>query len=383
MKEFLATTLLAELMNWDSQKAQEEMSRLSAMAKFKFNEYQQFNPGTRFMESLARWLGQFKAEDRNTAYEFIMENLIFISNDEVLHLVEITFQAKINPKLLEMTADTLGVPNYLVEKITRSSVYKTNLRKTLFVGMSDGSRIAHFRRNNPQISNEQVHPTYEISVAKCNDLIEDLEKDLKRFSLEGKQRFENAFLIDDFTASGLSYFRIKKYNAQGQPVYGGKIYKFLNRLINGTEKEDLLFQQVFASEISVSIIFYIATNSALKHIEESLSEWQDLKDSGITCDVSAIHPLDDKAIKSKITSNENFLNLIKDQFDDRVVDSNIQVGAHKNPWLGFNECGLTVVLNHNCPNNSLPLIWTPVAPMGQDMFSGLFPRMSRHKDDTE
>lgn len=383
MKEFLATRLLAELMKWDSDKAQQEMTKLSAMAKFKFNEYQQFTPGTRFMESLARWLSQFEPRDRNTAYSFIMENLIFFSNDEVLHLVEISFHEQINPRLLTMTGNELGVPDYFVEKITKSNTYKTNLRKSLFIGMSDGSRIAHFRRNNPQISNEQVHPTYELSVAKCKDLIEDLNEDLKKYSPEGEQRFENVFLIDDFTASGLSYFRVKKQDDKGKPIYGGKIFKFLNRLLNGVQKEDEEFRKVFNSKLSVSIIFYIATNSALEHIREMINEWEDLKAPDITCDVSAIHPIDDEAIKNNILSSTDFLKLIEDKFDNRVVDSNIQVGAHEKPWLGFNECGLTVVLNHNCPNNSLPIIWTPVAPVGQKVFSGLFPRMSRHKDEAE
>lgn len=383
MKEFLATRLLAELMKWDSDKAQQEMTKLSAMAKFKFNEYQQFTPGTRFMESLARWLSQFDQKDRSVAYSFVMDNLIFFSNDEVLHLVEITFHEQINPKLLTMTGNDLGIADYLVEKITKSDTYKVSLRKSLFIGMSDGSRIAHFRRNNPQISNEQVHPTYELSVAKCKDLIKDLNEDLEKYKLDGEQRFENVFLIDDFTASGLSYFRIKKYDDQGKPVYGGKIFKFLNRLLNGDQNEDEDFKKVFYSKLSVSIIFYIATNSALTHIRKMVEGWKDLISSDITCDVSAIHPIDDEAIKDSVLSSESFLKLIKDNFDPRVVDSNIQVGAHDNPWLGFNECGLTIVLNHNCPNNSLPIIWTPIAPVGQKVFSGLFPRMSRHKDEVE
>ena len=89
----------------------------------------------------------------------------------------------------------------MVRKITESAEYKEMLRRSLFIGISDGSRIDLFRRSKREISNEQVFPSYHISEKKALDMISEL----KKAGFEGK--FNSLFLIDDFTASGKSYFR--------------------------------------------------------------------------------------------------------------------------------------------------------------------------------
>jgi hypothetical protein len=44
--------------------------------------------------------------------------------------------------------------------------------------------------------------------------------------------------------------------------------------------------------------------------------------------------------------------------------------------LGFAGCALPLVLSHNTPNNAVYLLWGPE----QYEYSGLFPRVVRHKD---
>lgn len=62
-------------------------------------------------------------------------------------------------------------------------------------------------------------------------------------------------------------------------------------------------------------------------------------------------------------------------FDSNIINKHYKKGKHDNPYLGFNECGLPLILNHNTPNNSLPILWLP-----DDMrYKGLFPRVTRHK----
>lgn len=46
-----------------------------------------------------------------------------------------------------------------------------NSRKTASVGMSDGARIDYTRRQNLDISNEQVLPYYETSEGKVKELL--------------------------------------------------------------------------------------------------------------------------------------------------------------------------------------------------------------------
>ena len=66
------------------------------------------------------------------------------------------------------------------------------------------------------------------------------------------------------------------------------------------------------------------------------------------------------------------MNFISKYFDDTVVDEHYKKGKHDLPYLGFNECGLPLVLNHNSPNNSLAILWLPA----DKKYKGLFPRIS-------
>jgi hypothetical protein len=223
MRAELAEKLLGKIMDWNPDKISQERPLLQALANLKYDEYQQFSPGTRFIESLVKWLSQFEnTEEKKTAYDFIINQLIFISNDQISHLVNITFSEKVNPFLIEKTALKLKISQYLVRKIVESPDYIEMLRRSLFIGISDGSRIDLFRRSKREISNEQVFPSYHISPTKADDMKKELNKLFK-----GK--FNSIFLIDDFTASGKSYFRIEK----GNPA--GKIHTFLKSLFSEGE----------------------------------------------------------------------------------------------------------------------------------------------------
>ena len=138
MRSALAEKLLIKIMNWTSEEVSKERPLLQALASFKYDEYQQFSPGIRFIESLVKWLAQFeKIEERIIAYSFIMNKLIFISNDQIAHLVNITFSEKINPILILKTAKKIKIESYLVRKITESAEYKEMLKTSLFIGIID------------------------------------------------------------------------------------------------------------------------------------------------------------------------------------------------------------------------------------------------------
>ena len=76
MRKDLAETLLASIMGWSDASKATERARLESFASYKFDQYQQFSPGRRFIESLALWLGQFDAGDeRQVAYDFVRNRL--------------------------------------------------------------------------------------------------------------------------------------------------------------------------------------------------------------------------------------------------------------------------------------------------------------------
>ena len=63
MKDALAENLLAHVLGWNAEDMARERPLLQAMASYKYDDYQQFSPGMRFIESLARWLASFTTAD--------------------------------------------------------------------------------------------------------------------------------------------------------------------------------------------------------------------------------------------------------------------------------------------------------------------------------
>ena len=70
----------------------------------------------------------------------------------------------------------------------------------------------------------------------------------------------------------------------------------------------------------------------------------------------------------EIIEQEKYLNR------DKVVTEPFKNGSIEEPWKGFNGCGLSIVLSHNTPNNSLSVLWQDAEPN----YPSLFPRISRH-----
>lgn len=369
MRIALAEKLLVKVMNWTPAEVAVERPLIQAMANFKYDEYQQFSTGIRFIESLARWLGQFDAgTERNTAYNFIKSNLIFISNDQVSHLVNICFDEKINPILMGKAAIQLQTEDYFVKQLYSSKEYTELRRRSLFLGASDGSKIDHLRRSSG-ISNEQVFASYYISSEKIKDML----KELKKAGFEGK--FNSVFLIDDFTGSGLSYFRTE------DGKYKGKIYTFLNLLFDKEEKEKnperyILSDLVNTDNLDIHIFFYIAKRSSVEYLDAKIAEWKAGMGFSFNHSVDAIQFLEDD-IKEQVLKDTAFIELAKKYFDPAVMTDSYQKGKHDEPYLGFDECALPLILYHNTPNNTLPLLWMPESDNGN---VGLFPRVNRHKE---
>jgi len=358
MRITLAERLLAKTLDWTPEQISTERRLLQALGDFKFDGYYQFSHGIRFIESLMRWLKQFdNIEEKRTAYEFIKQKLIFISNEQMLHLVGVAFSEKVSPRIVNKSAEALSLKPYQLHKIVSSDEYKANFRKTMFIGLSDGSRIDQFRRAG-KISNEQVLTTYSISNEKAAEMQKDLQVIYKG------QKFNSIFLIDDFTASGKSYFRGNEKK--------GKIYKFFTDLFDNTKLDNLIDK----SSLDIHILFYVATTYSIKNLEEAINVWKKANSHNFKLTIDAVQ-LIDETVSNGVTSDQALMKLCEKYFDQSIIDTHYKVGKTAKPYLGFDECALPLVLNHNTPNNSLPILWLP----DDKDFRGIFPRVTRHKDE--
>ncbi len=364
MRDALAERLLAEVMEWTPEDIARERPILQALALYKYDEYQQFSPGMRFIESLARWLGQFaSAQERRTAYDFVRSQLVFISADEVRHLVSTAYPDHIRRLLLEEAGKSMGVAPWQVRHISESSAFRALQRQTLFLGLSDGARTDAFRRANPELSNEQVLQTYDGTADRTPDLLAKLAADLSGLdttSGESPPRFRTLVLLDDFSGSGITYLR---QEAEGE--IAGKLAKVHRSIMS-----DDLGQLVDVGRCRVLLVIYVGTEQARAHVR---TLWNTLSGKdGIPLDILILQELgpSTRLIRG---SADPLVPLIEQYYDSSIEDDHTRKGG-ADVRYGFADCGLTVVLSHNTPNNSLPLLWADTKSV-----RALFPRVSRHR----
>lgn len=368
MRDELAEALLAKVMNWSDEEKARERPILQDFARYKYDEYQQYAPGRRFIESLALWLRQFETlEERRVAYDFFRSRLVFISTAEMRHLVELAFPVVIRPGLIAKAAASLAVDPERCKHVVSSPAYSQVLRQTLFLGLSDGARTDVFRRSHPYISNEQLWHAYDISDEKAASMGTKLKKaltvQLGRELDDEECKFHTICLLDDFTASGTSYIRFE------DGKWDGKIPKILQKLC---EEDGALSKIVAKDNLDVLVCIYVAADQAVRHIERELEKYAFPKGKVHLEVVHALPPdtrLDDgKDAKIIALANDDRY------FDKEVDDEHADVGG-TSKRLGYAECRLPVILTHNAPNNSIYLLWGEY----DQTFTGLFPRISRHK----
>ena len=407
MDRRLGLKILEKIMGWNDEEAKEESDWLRFMSRYKYDDYRGYLVGARFIESLAIWLQQFKAGyERRTAYKYIRENLIYIGPAELQRLVGRFFHEEVKKNLRAAVAERLKVaknidfPEYMAWSEENSiDEFKHEVRRTLFMGLSDGARLDSFRRANSEvISNEQVVITTEISKRKWEDLLDKLKDDKRNKSKgEKKRKFERVYLVDDFTASGTSFIRIKKNENGEKEELKGKLKKFAAAL---KKAEEDLKESPFVDEFKVLVHHYIASSQAKEKIEKRYDDpWvkEKLEEMGIHDVQFSYGMILPENIRLGRSSKEKFANLCDEYYDASI---------HKNPHFpkgegpegevldgkfGYAECGLPLILYHNTPNNSLSLLWAEAEGKGgwknkkgesekNRPMKPLFKRRERHRE---
>lgn len=367
MKEALAEKLLAKVLGWEPPETAKERPRLQAMASFKYDSYEQFSPGLRFVESLALWLNQFEAADRKTAYDYLMSSLVFCSAEEMDHLVETAYYDHIRPILMAKEAKDKGLNPHHVGRIASSTGFRIRQRETLFLGLSDGARIDSFRRSNRELNHEQISQTHELANDRIDDLLAKLTEHTATIAGESgtpSKNFCSIVLLDDFSASGSSYFAFKDGKAKG------KVAKFLGAL---ADAKNPLHRLVSAQGIDLVILIYVATEKALEHLRTSINQKPPQGINSISVEAVQIVP---ERIKIARGNAHTFAALIEKYYDPKIFDVHMQKGGTLDGRYGYADCGLPLVLHHNTPNNSLAILWF----YEECTIRGLFPRVQRHRE---
>lgn len=353
-------------MQWrDQETVLQHVPVLQLLAYYKYDHYQRFGPGRRFIESLAIWLNRFDKEDRLAALTLVEEQLVFLSDREISHLVETAYPDLIVQERLRLVAEENDIPTYKVGKLSKHQRFHELQMKSLYLGLSDGARTNELRRaSDNRISNEQIWQAYELGEEKSAAMLDDLKQELLKAGVETQSsNFNLVWLLDDFSGSGNTYIR---YDSEKR-TYGGKLQK-VYKLLHERSLIDPSYYEVF-------LVLYVATRQAIDHIEywsERFTSEYGFKplQLRVLCTLERNLAL----IASPSDSISELLSKEK-YFDPKANDKHMKVGG-SDGRLGFANCALPVVLSHNTPNNSIYLLWGPE----QSDFPGLFPRVVRHRD---
>jgi hypothetical protein len=371
MKDDLGERLLARVMGWTPQQFNEERVHLQILASCKYDSYEQYRPGARFIMSLGLWLRTFKTlPERESAYKFILSRLIFISNREMLHLVITSYPYHIRARVLKRVAEESGISLHPAHRIATSDAFKKANRQCLYLGLSDGARCGSFRRGNSRdIGNEQVVATYQISQEKAASLLNDLRKSRQESPNDPKaSRFNTLVFLDDFNGSGATLYRLEK----GGP--NGKLPKILKEI---TDPNCSLGSILDREKLLVLFIYYVSTAEALENTRAVIEGIA--KPPWIDVQIDAVQVIP-KLAKITKTKDDEMCKLVEhaEYYDnDASKDEHLLKGGVDNARYGFAACSLPLVLGHNTPNNSLFLLWST----DDYNIRGLFPRVPRHRPE--
>jgi hypothetical protein len=367
MNRDLALTVLGQIMDWDNATAQKEFNWLALMSRLKYDGYRGFIAGARFLESLTYWLQQFPQEDRAAAYEFLRDKLIYICPEELQHLVELAYPDVVEPILWSAVAASLGVPKHtLLANTDAVRAFRVLLRKSLFLGLSDGARIDSFRRaNEGLISNDQIATATEIHPDKWASMLRDLQAD--KNVADKTATFEFVFLIDDLVASGTTLLRQDAESKQ----WDGKLKKFLDSLGDHLGK-------AIHPQFRTIVHHYLASARASENIADrakaagmQLESWY----PSIDFTFGFVLP---EACHHNVNTIASFAPLAEKYYDPAIETASIRRGG-TDARYGFAAGGLALILEHNTPNNSIGLLWAEShGDGGAHPMRPLFRRRQRH-----
>jgi hypothetical protein len=363
-------------MRWTDEQASREFQWLRLMARIKYDSYEDFRAGARFLERLAVWLQQFKQEDRETAYQFVRRQLIYIGPAQMRLLVDRFYPEIVEKHLVNTVSRQLTIPPYLIWQDSNAIKALANARRrSLFMALSDGARIDELRRANVGIlDNEQIVVATQVDKTKWTDIFKKLKK------AQGKDAtFDKIYLIDDFIASGTTLLRFE----EDEKKWDGKILRFRKTL---QDVRDVVPDAAALADLPIHIHHYLATTLATKNVKERVKKLRAEDQSAHWLDrvefsYGYVLPPEIALLKG---SSDPFIKLMEHYYDPKVHQ-----GPHpgksgiKTLMYGYGGCGLPVVLEHNTPNNSVPLLWAETEGDPQKKVHAMRPLFRRRQRYSE
>lgn len=286
------------------------------------------------------WLMQFELErERKLAFK-IAARITFITEEQIKYLQEVCFKEKLQYSLFEKIISDRKLPPYAYKEASRH--FDDELSKCLLIPLTDSARYNQFVHVNGLENHSQlgigslsvfVHP----DIRNTPEAVERLNK---RYSEK-----ETLVIIEDFCGSGKTFTSDLVRIAN---LYGFKRIYFCPYII--TEKAErviIRFARMFVPNIKVEILYGMKLSD--RHNVFSPSSHLFSYEEQI-----ALKQLCVKYHKKYFLTNR-FIGL-----------------THPYPF-GYRNGQLLVVMQSNCPNHTLPIIWA-----SDNGWQPLFRRVQRY-----
>jgi hypothetical protein len=187
-------------------------------------------------------------------------------------------------------------------------------------------------------------------------------------------RFDHVYLIDDFTASGTTFIRF----IDGK--WKGKLAKF-DELVRDARAD---FGPGFpiSEDYMVHIHHYVSTQQARRNLDllvaQAQTSWPErtYREARIT---EGLLLTDD--VKLRPGHDDAMLDLCRRYYDHALylrLKMHCDEAGQSDMVMGYANCALPLVLEHNTPNNSVPLLWAETEGSHGHPMRPLFRRRDRH-----
>lgn len=320
-----------------------------------------------FIDRLKKWIKQF--DDENQKYMlYLSSKIIFVTHQQMNYLMEHVF-SKIIKIMLENIIFEKKLPPFSYKKARE--FLASEFEKTLFVGLTDSSRINDFSHVNSDYIDRKINMGIqaETLLYPSRRCVES-KKDLLQYSLTDKEvklnnNWEREILSNDPLLLNKEWLVIlEDFSGSGSDIETSLDY---------LENSYLPFKKIIFAP-------YIMTYKS----KQTLDSW-------ISLVKSKEYPSGKKYFYTYGTLisdeaqcfgfNKSYL---KSEWHDNSIDicekiNNIcrstcetKFHSYKDSCEGFGGLKIAFVTYYNCPDNSLPIIW-----YFKDNWSPLFIRASR------
>jgi len=337
---------------------------IMTLSKYKFSTYIQFNPPIRFQTILENWINNFTLEERDKLIAFkLASRILFITERELEYL-----------------------QNYVYKLFT--SQYKILIDKSLgeflFISLEEDVKVADFFRINKVPGRKDIVNGSRSFLNSIDELLKEIKKIEKIDRLISKMlalkdykvdKTSNKTIVIEEVISIMQDYKTQIAADLGKRKEALKGKKYLVLLTNfsgsgATVENDIKRILTNYSFEAVFLFSYVISHKSLLKLSE-LSEIHSNKlkiipglilPAEVQCfgNNSILFSEDDKQEVKKLCDN---------YFDKLKGHADVEKWGKKIKY-GYNKTRLTLVLPHNCPNSTIPVVWAE----NKD-WKALFPRI--------